>query len=90
MFCVKETNRKLYKNIRSLFGTRYPPSLALADQMISSSPKVNKGHGRIETRCIMTSEMSCLCRLPGLRRSIDWNATFNGGARDAATAPPAK
>jgi predicted transposase YbfD/YdcC len=58
IFPVKENQEKLYKNIRALFAPEYPkPGFGKIQTDFLTAQKVNKGHGRIETRIIITSEM---------------------------------
>jgi predicted transposase YbfD/YdcC len=58
VFPVKENQEKLYKNIQSLFAPEYPkPGFGKIQTDFLTAQKVNKGHGRIETRIITTSEM---------------------------------
>jgi len=55
---VKENQLQLYKNIQQLFAPEYPkPGFGKIQTDFLSAQKVNKGHGRIETRTITTSEM---------------------------------
>jgi predicted transposase YbfD/YdcC len=55
---VKENQPHLYKNIQSLFAPEYPkPGFGKIQTDFRTAQKVNKGHGRIETRTITTSEM---------------------------------
>src|SRR6185503_17420276 len=55
---VKENQPQLYKNIQSLFAPEYPkPGFGKIQTDFLSAQKVNKGHGRLETRTITTSEM---------------------------------
>jgi predicted transposase YbfD/YdcC len=55
---VKENQPQLYKNIQSLFAPEYPkPGFGKIQTDFLTAQKVNKGHGRIETRTITTSEM---------------------------------
>ena len=55
---VKENQPQLYKNIQSLFAPAYPkPGFGKIQTDFLRAQKVNKGHGRIETRTITTSEM---------------------------------
>lgn len=65
---VKENQPQLYKNIRALFAPEYPkPGFGRIQTDFLTAQKVNKGHGRIETRCIMTSEMlNVYAAWPGL------------------------
>lgn len=58
VFPVKENQPALYKNIQSLFAPEYPkPGFGKIQTDFLTAQKVNKGHGRIETRTITTSEM---------------------------------
>ena len=58
VFPVKENQLGLYKNIQQLFAPEYPkPGFGKIQTDFLSAQKVNKGHGRIETRTITTSEM---------------------------------
>lgn len=58
LFPVKENQPQLYKNIQSLFAPEYPkPGFGKIQTDFLTAQKVNKGHGRIETRTITTSEM---------------------------------
>jgi predicted transposase YbfD/YdcC len=55
---VKENQLRLHQNIRSLFAPEYPkPGFGKIPTDFVSAQTVNKGHGRIETRTITTSEM---------------------------------
>lgn len=55
---VKENQPQLYKNIQALFAPEYPkPSFGKIQTDFLTTQKVNKGHGRLEIRTIMTSEM---------------------------------
>lgn len=65
---VKENQPQLYKNIRSLFAPEYPkPGFGKIQTDFLTAQKVNKGHGRIETRSITTSEMlNVYAAWPGL------------------------
>jgi len=65
---VKENQPQLYKNIRSLFAPEYPkPGFGKIQTDFLTAQKVNKGHGRIETRTITTSEMlNVYAAWPGL------------------------
>jgi predicted transposase YbfD/YdcC len=55
---VKENQLHLYQNIQSLFAPDYPkPGFGKIPTDFLSARTVNKGHGRIETRTITTSEM---------------------------------
>jgi predicted transposase YbfD/YdcC len=58
VFPVKENQAGLYKNIQALFAPEYPkPGFGKIQTDFLTAQKVNKGHGRIETRTITTSEM---------------------------------
>jgi predicted transposase YbfD/YdcC len=65
---VKENQPQLYKNIQSLFSPEYPkPGFGKIQTDFLTAQKVNKGHGRIETRIITTSEMlNTYAAWPGL------------------------
>ena len=65
---VKENQLQLYKNIQSLFAPEYPkPGFGKIPTDFLTTQKVNKGHGRIETRTITTSEMlNAYAAWPGL------------------------
>ncbi|HMD82368.1 MAG TPA: ISAs1 family transposase [Anaerolineales bacterium] len=65
---VKENQPHLYKNIQSLFAPEYPkPGFGKIQTDFLMAQKVNKGHGRIETRTITTSEMlNSYAAWPGL------------------------
>ena len=65
---VKENQPQLYKNIRSLFAPEYPkPGFGKIPTDFLTTQKVNKGHGRIETRILSTSEMlNAYAAWPGL------------------------
>lgn len=65
---VKENQPQLYKNIQSLFAPEYPkPGFGKIQTDFLTAQKVNKGHGRIETRIITTSEMlNAYSAWPGL------------------------
>lgn len=65
---VKENQPQLYKNIQSLFAPEYPkPGFGKIQTDFLTAQKVNKGHGRIETRTITTSEMlNTYAAWPGL------------------------
>jgi predicted transposase YbfD/YdcC len=58
----------LSKNIQSLFAPEYPkPGFGKIQTDFLTAQKVNKGHGRIETRTISTSEMlNAYAAWPGL------------------------
>jgi len=58
VFPVKENQAHLYKNIQQLFAPEYPkPGFEKIQTDFLTAQKVNKGHGRIETRILTTSEM---------------------------------
>jgi predicted transposase YbfD/YdcC len=65
---VKENQPQLYKNIQSLFAPEYPkPGFGKIQTDFLTAQKVTKGHGRIETRTITTSEMlNAYSAWPGL------------------------
>jgi predicted transposase YbfD/YdcC len=68
VFPVKENQPNLYKNIQALFAPEYPkPGFGKIQTDFLRAQKVNKGHGRIETRTILTSEMlNAYAAWPGL------------------------
>jgi Transposase DDE domain len=71
LFPVKENQPQLYRNIQSLFAPEYPqPGFGKIQTDFLTPHKVNKGHGRIETRSITTSEM--LNAYAPCLRSIIW------------------
>jgi predicted transposase YbfD/YdcC len=65
---VKENQPQLYKNLQALFAPEYPkPGFGKIQTDFLTAQKVNKGHGRIETRIITTSEMlNAYAAWPGL------------------------
>ena len=65
---MKENQPQLYKNIQALFAPEYPkPGFGKIQTDFLSVQKANKGHGRIETRTITTSEMlNAYAAWPGL------------------------
>jgi predicted transposase YbfD/YdcC len=65
---VKENQPQLYKNIQALFAPEYPqPGFGKIQTDFLKAQKVNKGHGRIETRTLTTSEMlNSYATWPGL------------------------
>ena len=65
---VKENQPQLYKNIQALFAPEYPkPGFGKIQTDFLTTQKVNKGHGRLEMRTIMTSEMlNAYAAWPGL------------------------
>lgn len=65
---VKENQPQLYKNIQALFAPEYPkPGFGKTQTDFLTTQKVNKGHGRLEIRTIMTSEMlNSYATWPGL------------------------
>jgi predicted transposase YbfD/YdcC len=68
VFPVKENQPQLYKHIQSLFAPEYPkPGFGKIQTDFLRTQKVNKGHGRIETRILTTSEMlNAYSAWPGL------------------------
>ena len=80
VFPVKENQEKLYKNIQTLFAPEYPkPGFGKIQTDFLTAQKVNKGHGRIETRIITTSEMlnsysdwPGLAQVYRLQRKFEW------------------
>ena len=68
LFPVKENQPQLYKNIQALFAPENPkPGFGKIQTDFLTVQKVNKGHGRIETRTITTSEMlNAYAAWPGL------------------------
>lgn len=77
---VKENQPQLYKNIQALFAPEYPkPGFGKIQTDFLTAQKVNKGHGRIETRIITTSEMlnpyaawPALAQVYRLERQFQW------------------
>ena len=77
---VKENQSQLYKNIQALFAPEYPkPGFGKIQTDFLTAQKVNKGHGRIETRIITTSEMlnpyaawPALAQVYRLERQFQW------------------
>ena len=77
---VKENQLRLYQNIQSLFAPEYPkPGFGKIPTDFLTARTVNKGHGRIETRTITTSEMlnpfagwPALAQVYRLERYFDW------------------
>jgi predicted transposase YbfD/YdcC len=77
---VKENQPQLYKNIQSLFAPEYPkPGFGKIQTDFLTAQKVNKGHGRIETRTLTTSEMlnpyaawPALAQVYRLERQFQW------------------
>jgi predicted transposase YbfD/YdcC len=58
VFPVKENQLRLYQNIQQLFAPEYPkPGFGKIPTDFLTAQKVSKGHGRLETRIITTSEM---------------------------------
>ena len=80
VFPVKENQERLYKNIQALFAPEYPkPGFGKIQTDFLTAQKVNKGHGRIETRIITTSEMlnsysdwPGLAQVYRLQRKFEW------------------
>jgi len=68
VFPVKENQPNLYKNIQALFAPDYPkPGFGKIQTDFLHAQKVNKGHGRIEKRTLITSEMlNAYAAWPGL------------------------
>jgi predicted transposase YbfD/YdcC len=85
VFPVKENQPQLYKNIQALFAPEYPkPGFGKIQTDFLTAQKVNKGHGRIETRTITTSEMlNAYAAWPGLaqvyrlQREFQWRRKGN-------------
>ena len=83
---VKENQPQLHKNIQSLFAPDYPkPGFGKIQTDFLMAQKVNKGHGRIETRTITTSEMlNAYAAWPGLaqvyrlERQFQWRRNGRG------------
>lgn len=58
LFPVKENQERLLKSIQQLFAPDIPkPGFGKIQTDFLTAQKVNKGHGRIETRILTTSEM---------------------------------
>ena len=58
VFPVKENQLRLYQNIQQLFAPEYPrPGFGKIQTDFLTAQKVSKGHGRLETRIMTTSEM---------------------------------
>jgi predicted transposase YbfD/YdcC len=58
VFPVKENQLHLYQSIQQLFAPEYPkPGFGKIQTDFLTTHKVNKGHGRLETRILTTSEM---------------------------------
>ena len=58
VFPVKENQLRLYQNIQQLFAPEYPkPGFGKIPTDFLTTQKVSKGHGRLETRILTTSEM---------------------------------
>jgi len=80
VFPVKENQPQLYKNIQALFAPEYPkPCFGKIQTAFLTAQTVNKGHGRIETRTITTSEMlntysgwPGLAQVYRLQRDFQW------------------
>jgi len=68
VFPVKENQPALYKSIQQLFAPEYPkPGFGKIPTDFLTAQKTNKGHGRLETRKITTSEMlNAYSTWPGL------------------------
>ncbi len=77
---VKENQLHLYQNIQSLFAPDFPkPGFGKIPTDFLTARTVNKGHGRIETRTITTSEMLNaysgwpeVAQVYRLERHFDW------------------
>lgn len=77
---VKENQPHLYQSLQSLFAPESPkPGFGSIPTDFLTACKVNKGHGRIETRLITTSEMlNAYAAWPGLaqvyrlERHVQW------------------
>ena len=65
---MKENQPALYQSIQQLFAPEYPkPGFGKIQTDFLTTQKVNKGHGRLETRTITTSEMlNAYSTWPGL------------------------
>ena len=80
VFPVKENQPQLYKNIQARFAPEYPkPGFGKIQTDFLTAQTVNKGHGRIETRTITTSEMlntysgwPGLAQVYRLQRDFQW------------------
>jgi predicted transposase YbfD/YdcC len=80
VFPVKENQPQLYKNIQALFAPQHPkPGFGNIQTDFITAQTVNKGHGRIETRTITTSEMlnpyagwPGLAQVYRLQRDFQW------------------
>lgn len=58
VFPVKENQLRLYQSIQQLFAPEYPrPGFGKIQTDFLTTQKVSKGHGRLETRILTTSEM---------------------------------
>jgi len=68
VFPVKENQPALYKSIQELFAPEYlKPGFGKIQTDFFTAHKTNKGHGRLETRTITTSEMlNAYSTWPGL------------------------
>jgi predicted transposase YbfD/YdcC len=65
IFPVKENQPRLYQDIQQLFTPEHPkPGFGKIRTDFTSATQVSKGHGRLETRIITTSEM--------LNTHVDW------------------
>jgi predicted transposase YbfD/YdcC len=80
VFPVKENQPALYKNIQALFAPEHPkPGFGKIQTDFLQAQKVNKGHGRIEKRTLLSSAMlNTYAAWPGLaqvyrlEREIQW------------------
>ena len=80
VFPVKENQANLYKNIQSLFAPEYPkPGVGKIQTDFLQAQKVNQGHGRIERRALITSEMlNAYAVWPGLAQVYRLEREFQG------------
>lgn len=80
VFPVKENQERLLKSIQQLFAPDIPkPGFGKIQTDFLTTQKVNKGHGRIETRTLTTSEMlnpystwPGLAQVYRLERQLQW------------------
>ncbi len=80
VFPVKENQPMLHNNIQQLFAPEYPkPGFGKIQTDFLTVQKVSKGHGRIETRILTTSEMlnpystwPGLAQVYRLQRHFEW------------------
>lgn len=78
VFPVKENQLRLYQNIQQLFAPEYPkPGFGKIQMDFLTTQKVSKGHGRLETRILTTSEMlNPYSTWPGLAQVYRLERTF--------------